>query len=184
MLSVLASKESQLNEVLCNLANPENLYFYTDVRESTTSFTDEWPSILNVDYTIQPFKHIYLNVNPCLDYNDTKLVNTPLPSPLEVLPGFERYTFRITPSDVPISANGAYNKDSNVVGKLRTATMQRKPTLKTGDNGKPILYIKDEQQKHLDNFHGFLKENLNGYTSLLKNPSAFRDIDDLKELVS
>ncbi|PWN71380.1 hypothetical protein C1631_001790 [Chryseobacterium phosphatilyticum] len=175
MLAALPSRESQLKEVLYNLANPDDLYFYTDVTETTTAITDSWKSEVNVDYTLQPFENIYLGASPCLDYNDPKLINTQIPSPLDVLPGFERFTFKILPSDIPISANGAYNNDSNVVGKLRTVTMQRKPAAKVDQNGKPIDgYITAEQIGHRTKFHTFLKENVNGYTkgiiAALKSP--------------
>ncbi|MCF0075659.1 hypothetical protein LZD49_34625 [Dyadobacter sp. CY261] len=180
MLSVLASKESQLTDVLCNLVNPENLYFYTDTRPSVgdkliTAATDEWPSVLDVDYTLQPFEHIYLKAEPCLNKEDSKLVNTPLPSPVDVLPGFERYTFRIVPSDVLISANGAYNKDSQVVGKLRTVTMQRQPVIKKDKDIIAGVKLGADAQKHIPIFHNYLSDKAIGYKEeILTNPAGLK----------
>jgi hypothetical protein len=188
MLSVLASKESHLTDVLCNLANPENLYFYTDVRENVgdrliTAATNDWPSVLDIDYTLQPFEHIYQNAEPCLDKNDTKLVNTPLPSPIDILPGFERYTFRIVPSDVLISANGAYNKDSQVVGKLRTVTMQRQPIVKKDKDIFPEGKISVFSQNHVNVFHNYLSEKIQGYTDILKHPEQLQT-DKIRDAIA
>ena len=172
LLKVLAPKDAAQTEVLCTIANPENLYFYTDVRqeingENITANTNRWPSILNVDYTVQEFDNIYIKAEPCLNYDDPTLINAPLPSPLDVLPGFERYSFQIISSDILISANGAYNTDSKISGKLRNVTMQRKPNLQTDKDDKPIYNISSAQQDYVTNFKEFLKENVNGYTNVI-----------------
>lgn len=182
MLSVMAAKESGQAEVLCNIENPENIYFYTDVREQVaerqiTAETNNWPSIAGVDFTLQPFTNVYLQAPPCLDYNDPKLVNTPLPSPIEVLPGFERFTFKVLPSDLPVSANGAYNDKSTISAKLRTVTMQRKPITITDE--KVNALISEEKLKIIANNNAILSAGLNGYKDLL---SAARqgNVNELK----
>lgn len=181
MLSVMAAKESGQAEVLCNIENPENIYFYTDVRERVaekemTAETNDWPSIAGVDFTFQPFTNIYVQAPPCLDYNDPKLVNTPLPSPVEVLPGFERFTFKVLPSDMPVSANGAYNDKSTISAKLRTVTMQRK-TIVAAEKSIEDRYKADQ---FLVESNKILVKNFNGYKGLLSAGKQV-DIDTLKD---
>lgn len=174
MLKVMAAKESGQSDVLCNIENPENIYFYTDVREQVaerkiTAETNDWPSIAGVDFTLQPFENIYLGAQPCLNYNDPKLANTPLPSPIEVLPGFERFTFKVLPSDMPISANGAYNDKSTISAKLRTVTMQRKLVSFTDKeiNKKIEEKIGKENFEIIADANKTLINNLNGYKEFL-----------------
>lgn len=180
MLNVMAAKESGQAEVLCNIENPENIYFYTDVREHVaekeiTAETNDWPSIAGVDFTFQPFTNIYVQAPPCLDYNDPKLVNAPLPSPVEVLPGFERFTFKVLPSDMPVSANGAYNDKSTISAKLRTVTMQRK-TIAAAEKSIEDRYKAD---KFLEESNKILVKNFNGYKGLL-SAGRQQDINNLK----
>ncbi|WP_343322063.1 hypothetical protein [Sphingobacterium multivorum] len=171
MLNLMATKDSGLSKVLCNIVNPENIYFYTDVRDRVagneiTAETNDWPSVAEVDYTIQPFQNIYLGAPPCLEYNDPQLVNTPLPSPIEVLPGFERFTFKVLPSDIPISANGAYNDNSTISAKLRTVTLQRKP-IQWSDQD-IYNHICEKEKNFTKAGNKILVDNLNGYSGLLK----------------
>lgn len=181
MLSVMAAKESGQAEILCNMENPENIYFYTDVREQVaereiTAETNDWPSIAEVDFTFQPFTNIYVQAPPCLDYNDPKLVNMPLPSPIEVLPGFERFTFKVLPSDMPVSANGTYNDKSTISAKLRTVTMQRK-TIVAAEKSINDRYVADEFLKETNKI---LVKNFNGYKGLL-SAGKQEDINNLKD---
>lgn len=138
LLELLAPKGAEIKNVLSQMENVEDLYFYTDVRSEVVFIdknnlpvpvkieadTDRWPLIKYVDYTDLPMVDIHRNARPALG-NTPELMDAPLPGPISILPGFERFCFKVKPSEITSSVNGRYVENSEINGKLRVATMMR-----------------------------------------------------------
>src|SRR5690606_34010799 len=94
ILSVLASPEADEKEVLHNLSEPQNLYFYTDTRVEAeddngikiqiTSDVHAWPSVQEVDFTNLPEPEQY-NIAPAAG-DSPELIGLPMPDVLDVFP--------------------------------------------------------------------------------------------------
>lgn len=140
LLELLATKTSGLENVLTQIENVQDIYFYTDVRSEiiykdvTTGAiiksitidanTDNWPVVKYIDYTDLPMVDLNKGTKPALG-NTPELMDAILPAPIIVLPGFERFSFKVKPSEVTSSVNGRYIENSEINGKLRVVSMMR-----------------------------------------------------------
>lgn len=126
---LLAPAAADGEAVSVDLEQPEVLHFYTDVREkdeagnTLTADVMAWPVVEGVDYTDQPDPAIP-NVAPA-EASEGPGLDGRLPGALLVPPGFERFTLRVTPSDLPADIAGSYYKDAHLTGRMRTATLMR-----------------------------------------------------------
>lgn len=119
--------------VLHNLSEPENLWFYTDTREKVigenqqeiliTADVHAWPAVQNVDFSDMPEPRQY-DMNPSIGESAEEL-EQPMPDVLDVLPGFERYTFLVDRNEIPASVAGRYYATAAITGRMRTVTMTR-----------------------------------------------------------
>ena len=140
LLELLATKSSDEKSVLTQIENVQDIYFYTDVRseikfndpytgvliKSVTidAHTNNWPTVKYIDYTDLPMVDLNKGTKPALG-NTPELMDTILPAPLTILPGFERFSFKVKPSEVTSSVNGRYLENSEINGKLRVVSMMR-----------------------------------------------------------
>lgn len=135
---LIAPLNANFEECVVNLSEPQNLFFYTDTRESVTvgakekeplhltADTTKWPAIKYIDFTdLKLPKETHLQ--PSIDKSSGKGMELMMPDILDVPPGFERFTFRIDPSELPSGVANRYNEKSGISGKLRTVTMMRMP---------------------------------------------------------
>jgi hypothetical protein len=125
VLHFKAPPDSGLETIPVVLEEPQNLYFYSDVRTEVDGVTiganvHDWPPVAEVDYT-----DLEDPVCPVVRPDNESNPDAPLPGALEVPPGFERLTFGISPSAMPCDVGGAYYPDCRLTGIPRTATMMR-----------------------------------------------------------
>jgi hypothetical protein len=134
VLSLLPPADADDETILRNLSEPENLWFYTDTRESapdekgspivlTANNVHSWPAVQDVDYCNLPVPEQY-DIEPSLG-DSPEILSAPMPDVLDVHPGFERYTFRVDPNDLPASVAGRYFPAAGMTGKMRTVSMMR-----------------------------------------------------------
>lgn len=132
VLSVLAAPDADEDTIPQNMSEPQHLWFYTDTRESAmvngvrvdiTADVHAWPSVQEVDYTLLPEPEQY-NIEPAAG-NSPDLINQPLPGALDVLPGFERFTFRVDRNEEPASVAGRHYPAAPLTGRMRTVSMMR-----------------------------------------------------------
>lgn len=124
-LGIKAPPDSGLETVPVVIEEPQNLYFYSDTRPIVSGITiganvHEWPSVAEVDYT-----DLADPVCPAVAAGDNINPDAQLPGAIEVPPGFERFTFRVSPSAMPCDVGGAYYPDCRLTGIPRTVTMLR-----------------------------------------------------------
>lgn len=161
LLELLATKSSDVTSVLTQIENVQDIYFYTDVRseikfndpstgllvKSVTidAHTDNWPTVKYIDYTELPMVDLNKGTKPALG-NTPELMDAILPAPLTILPGFERFSFKVKPSEVTSSVNGRYIENSEVNGKLRVVSMMRSKSNgnPNPEGNKPITTLQDE----------------------------------------
>jgi hypothetical protein len=139
---------------MVNLSEPENLWFYTDTREKAllpdggeieiTADVHAWPPIPEVDFTIQPSPKQF-DISPAAD-DSPELMDAPLPDALDISPGFERWTFRVEPAEIPAAVATRYFPASGVTGRLRTVTMMRSSSLTEHDGA---WWVKSDANKAL-----------------------------------
>lgn len=108
-----------------NIANPQNLHFYTDTRDTVRDqvLTDDvhaWPPVAEVDYTNCPEPEIG-DIEPARP-DDMDAI---LPDGLAVAPGFERFTFQLEPSECEVDLIGHQGRDACLNAKLRNVTLMR-----------------------------------------------------------
>lgn len=80
--------------VPCRIAEPQNVYFYTDTRAETSGDPNEWPPVRDVDYVDCPIPR------PQTDFEDGNPRQT-TPNDVDVPAGFGPCTFRLEPPPVP-----------------------------------------------------------------------------------
>ncbi len=137
-------KDANLEHSMAQLAEPQNLVFYTPYKEVTadekevTEVTDDaqsWNPVYGVDFTDKPvFDESILE--PC----NTNLTNKDrldqlMPNAIDVLPGHGRFTFRVDPQQTPAGMANVYQPDSGLSGVLRTVSLQRNGNV-TNKNGR------------------------------------------------
>lgn len=140
-LSLLPPPDSDEAFIPVNLSEPQNLWFFTDTREEvittdgqTVKITDNvhaWPAVKNVDFANLPIPKQY-DIEASTGENPEGM-QAPMPGVLDVLPGFERFTFRIDVAEFPAAVAGRYYPQSAISGRLRSASMMRSAPL-TKDN--------------------------------------------------
>jgi hypothetical protein len=133
VLHLVPPPDSEEEFIPVNLAEPENLWFYTDTREKASALNGSeitltadvhaWPPVPEVDYTLQPAPR-QADIKPAAG-DSTELIGAPLPNAMDVFPGFERWTFRVEPAEIPAAVASRYFPGSGVTGRLRTVTMMR-----------------------------------------------------------
>lgn len=132
-VSLLAAPDSGLEFIPQNIGDPENLYFYTDTRDT---IEDEnkvlikiddnvhaWPAVENVDYADLPEPQQF-DISPAFG-DSPELLEATMPDVISVYPGFERYTFRLDEVETAASIAGRYYPQSGMTGKLKTVSMMR-----------------------------------------------------------
>jgi hypothetical protein len=179
VLSLTPSPEADEEEVISNLSEPENLWFYTDTREYVigagnekvmiTADVHSWPAVQDVDYTDLPEPEQY-DIHPSV--GDThELMDAPLPDVNDVSPGFERFTFRVDRSEMPAAVASRYYPESAITGRLRTVSMTRSFFKKNTDWLANGSLDSQAAKKALDKL-------VNGTGSLLaSSANGFRDIE-------
>ncbi|MBO9690722.1 hypothetical protein [Chryseobacterium sp.] len=194
LVEALTGSDYHTQTVSVTLSEPENLYFYTDCREKVTyrgvdvvidAKTNNWPAVLYTDYTLLPLPKQF-DISPSASVRGEGL-NAPLAAPLDVYPGFERFTFRVESSQTPVSVSGAYYPDSVFTGKLRTVTMMRLNTKNNDLNNEELL----KQSGYSELFGkngtpGVLQKTANGFVDLenqLRSAQAIT-IDDYTKKIS
>ncbi|MFN1215963.1 hypothetical protein ACKW6Q_03150 [Chryseobacterium kwangjuense] len=185
LVEALTGSDYHTQTVSVTLSEPENLYFYTDCREKVTyrgvdvvidAKTNNWPAVLYTDYTLLPLPKQF-DISPSASIKGEGL-NAPLAAPLDVYPGFERFTFRVESSQTPVSVSGAYYPDSVFTGKLRTVTMMRLNTKNNDLNNAELL----KQSGYSDLFGekgkpGILQKTANGFVDLENKLRSNQNID-------
>ncbi|PIF46274.1 hypothetical protein CLU96_3299 [Chryseobacterium sp. 52] len=174
VVEALAGNDYHAQTISVTLSEPENLYFYTDCREKVNyrgidvvidANTNIWPAVLYTDYTLLPLPKQF-DISPSASVKGEGL-NALMADPLDVYPGFERFTFRVESSQSPVSVTGAYYPDSIFTGKLRTVTMMRLNTknndLKNEEFPKISVYIDLFGKKGNP---GILQKTANGFVDL------------------
>lgn len=128
-LELTPPPDSDEKSIRVNLTEPENLYFYTDTRESvggipiTASNVHQWPRVRYVDFSPIP-EPVPYDVPPHFG-NDPDDIDRELPGGMDIPPGFERFTFRVDSHGLPAAVARRYYSDSAISGTLRTVSMQR-----------------------------------------------------------
>src|SRR5690606_7064212 len=168
-----------------NLSGPENLYFYTDTRSEvggikiTARNVHQWPRVKYVDYTVLPEPEPY-NVDPHFD-DDPDYIDYPLPDALDVFPGFERFTFRVDPHEIPAAVANRYYPTSALTGRMRTVSMQRgggRNEMPSTELDNPITNAK-KAYKLLSDKNGLLKDFANGFSEADKRVLAGSKVSNL-----
>ncbi len=146
-------KDSNLEHSIANLAEPQNLVFYTGYSsgsEEITSDVSRWKPVFNVDFTDKPV----FDESVLQPFNDglkgDKRLDEPMPNAIDVLPGHGRFTFKVEPQQTPAGMANVYQPDSGLSGVLRTVSLQR--------NGA----IEIDNRKIEENVKTLLKNTLNG----------------------
>ncbi|HKP05021.1 MAG TPA: hypothetical protein VJU77_16840 [Chthoniobacterales bacterium] len=133
MLDLAPPPDSDEKAIRVSLSEPDNLWFYTDTRETVvdaegkviqiTADVHAWPPIVEVDYTRLPDPR-QEDIKPAAG-DSPALLDAPMPAATSVPPGFERYTFRVDRVELPAAVASRYFPDSAITGRLRTVTMSR-----------------------------------------------------------
>ncbi|MEO6550848.1 MAG: hypothetical protein ABIN94_22790 [Ferruginibacter sp.] len=198
VVSVLAPRDSDEKQIIQNLQEPENLWFYTDTREwvvvngakiEITSEVHAWPAVQEVDFTNLPEPEQY-DIEPAAG-DSPELIGQPMPDVLDVLPGFERFTFRVERNEIPSSVAGRYYGNSAVSGRMRTVSMMRsvfnkeKANWWAKTNDENVKKAKDALSKLIKTKDALLALSANGFTELnnkIQNGVETK-IDDYKKQV-
>ncbi|KMQ64783.1 hypothetical protein ACM46_11170 [Chryseobacterium angstadtii] len=191
LVEALAGSDFHTQTVSVTISEPENLYFYTDCREKVNyrgvdvvidANTNVWPAVLYTDYTLLPLPKQF-DISPSASVKGEGL-NAPLAAPLDVYPGFERFTFRVESSQSPVSVTGAYYPDSIFTGKLRTVTMMRLNTKNNDLKNEEVL----KKSGYTDLFGekgkpGILQKTANGFVDIENRLRSYQaiSIDDYKK---
>ena len=130
LLHLTPPQDADVEFVAVTLEEPQVLRFYTDTRDKDpdsgnflTANVQVWPVVEGVDFTNQP-EPATPNVSPSGSEQAADL-DIPLPGAVIVPPGFERFTFRVAPTEFPADVAGRYFADARITGKLRSVTMMR-----------------------------------------------------------
>lgn len=99
------------------IANPENLFFYTETREGSTRSPNGWAPVKNVDYVDLP------KPQPLTDFQDGKNQQT-TPNDPAVHPGFSLCTFTLEANGVPTDMVAA-RVGKPLAAVVETVTMMR-----------------------------------------------------------
>jgi hypothetical protein len=176
--------------VLVNMDEPENLWFFTDTREYVmdadgreipiTADTNTWPAVLEVDYTNLPEPPVY-DIAPARASN----LELPMPNVPDILPGFERFTFRVSRAEIPASVAARYYPGSGITGRMRTASMMRsRPKSETKlDEWQKISTAHVALHALMYDPNGVLKQAANGFASqdeIVDAGGPIPDIDQYK----
>jgi hypothetical protein len=177
--------DSDETAILVNLGEPENLWFYTDTRDKVGDIeikadVHKWPPVKNVDYTDLPEPKQY-DIDPAAG-NSPELLEAVMPDVLDVLPGFERFTFKVDRNEIPAAVASRYYPKSGITGRMRSVSMMRDFEEKKRSLGQnPDL---EKAWNSLVEDKGSLLENYaNGFTSLenkIKNGGKI-EIKEFKE---
>lgn len=133
ILDLMPPPDSEEEAIRVNLSEPDVLWFYTDTREKIkgedgqeivlTADVHAWPPIPEVDFTRLP-DPLHNDIAPAAG-DSPELLDAPLPTALDVAPGFERFTFRVDRAEVPSAVASRYFPDAAMTGRLRTVSMMR-----------------------------------------------------------
>ena len=129
LLEVMAEPETGSDRIHLSFEEPQHLRFYTDTRDTAiwhgkeipiTGDVHAWPPVAEVDYTNLPEPQLP-NVMP----GRNEAMDAPLPDGLAIAPGFERFTFRVTPSNRDANLVAHQNRGAVVNGRIQNISMQR-----------------------------------------------------------
>ncbi|MBX3252518.1 MAG: hypothetical protein KF862_00145 [Chitinophagaceae bacterium] len=125
-------KDSNMDHSKANLAEPENLVFYTayksdreDGEKTITDDVSKWQPVYGVDFTDKPvFDESELDAAHTNIEGEHRL-DIEMPNAIDVLPGHGRFTFRVESQLTPAGMANVYQPDSKLSGVLRTVSLQR-----------------------------------------------------------
>jgi hypothetical protein len=97
------------------MSDPDKLCFYTDTQLTTTSDTDSWPPVPDIDFTTQ------------IPYSDSDQANLVRLDDLDpsVDPGFGQFTYHFVPSQTQVNVVSARTQATAVGARLSNASMMR-----------------------------------------------------------
>lgn len=179
--------DSDETAILVNLSEPENLWFYTDTRETVgdviiTADVHKWPPVKNVDYTDLPEPEQY-DINPAAG-DSPELLEAVMPDVLDVLPGFERFTFKVDRNEIPAAVASRYYPKSGITGRMRSVSMSRSisnQSVKWWEEGTGNLKTaKDALGKMINGSSSILIQASNGFLEL-ENELRNRKVPKLTE---
>lgn len=104
-----------IDAVHAEIADPQKLCFYTDTQIATTSDTDSWPPVPNIDFTTQV---------PYSTEDQETLVRLDDMDPI-VDPGFGQFTYHFVSSPTQINLVATRTQTAVVGSKLTNASMMR-----------------------------------------------------------
>jgi hypothetical protein len=118
LMAVTPAAHDELAE--CAIDDPHNLCFYTTTDASLDDRTDLWPAAAGVDYVALPDP-----APPGAAFTDANL-DVPVPPPAAVPPGFERFSWRLTPASTSAAINLVAGRQSRPLSApIETLTLQR-----------------------------------------------------------
>jgi len=101
------------------IADPEKLYFYTSVVKGEGDDTDLWQTVRDVDFCDVPLPQLARTSTDSADLNDAMLPSAPA-----IVPGYERFTLTLVPSNDRIAlAHGRVTNGPLTV--MRNVTVAR-----------------------------------------------------------
>ncbi|MEJ7831224.1 MAG: hypothetical protein WKF91_23665, partial [Segetibacter sp.] len=140
-------KDANLEHSTAQLAEPQNLVFYTAYSsgiegEDITSDVSRWRSVFGVDFTDKPvFDEAVLSPYN-KDSSATDRLDDWMPNAIDVLPGHGRFTFKVEPQVTPAGMANVYQPESGISGVMRTVSMQRNSGV-TSIEGLELNFLKE-----------------------------------------
>lgn len=119
-LHLAADEATTADKLPPPIRNPHILYFFTDTRDEVGADTDAWDCIPGIDYPESP------DPAPSDDTSLTgEALQTELPEPGPIHPGFERFTFQVDVSSQQVNLNHRRVTAHSVNAVVKNVTMMR-----------------------------------------------------------
>lgn len=201
MLSLLPPPDADGQPVMMNMSEPQHLWFYTDTREFVMSAEQKkimitadvhaWPAVQHVDFPNLPDPEQY-DIAPAAG-DSPEALQAPMPDVLDVLPGFERYTFRVDRQEMPAAVAERYYPGAAIAGRLRTVSMKRSVHKKEAAKGwwaigeEDLRKSKDALKALVDGNGSLLALAANGFHELendIRHRNAVPALDEYVEAVT
>ena len=167
--SANADKEKAVGTHECQIAKPQNLFFYTSTMPDEDENTDKWRPVKNVDYVNLPM------AKPCNDFRVAAVQTTPHDPPEN--PGDNPVTFELV-ANLPAVNIVAGKGVEPLSAVLRTVTMMRAEYIPEAE------LVKNPARNVVDNLAGLRNALINDFQTLLeKIPADLKDAEnDLKRI--
>lgn len=181
-------KDSNLQHSTVQLAEPQNLMFYTAYIDGADGAEPDkevsaWKSVYGVDYTDKPILDESVLQPHDIASNDKDRLDRTMPNAMDVLPGHGRFTFKVEPQLTPAGMANVYQPNSGLSGVLRTVSMQRNGEV-TKSNNKADLNIGTIAMSSLFQSYSDVTQVKAQFDAIKENLTLLTSYPGLKYLIS